>query len=325
MKYLVTGATGFLGRHLTRQLRGEGHTVLALARHAPGDFAETFGVSVVQGDVLDRSSLDAATKGCDGIFHCAGKVSRDAADAESLHRVHVLGTRHVMEAARAAHVRRVVVASTSGTVALSEDPDWISSEDSPTPTALIQRFPYYRSKLYAEQEAFAHARDGLEVLCVNPSLLLGPGDVYGSSTHDVRLFLDRAVPAVPSGGMSYVDARDAADGMVRAMTRGEPGKRYLLTGSNCTVREFFARLERISGVPAPRLALPKSASLARAGTEFLGRMVKKIGGELPVDPVSVEMAQLFWYVDSTRAERELGWHARDPIDTLVDTVGELRS
>lgn len=324
MKYLVTGATGYLGRHVSQQLRDAGHTVVALARNAAAEIAQQPGVQFARGDVLDRSSIDRAIAGCDGVFHCAGKVSRDPADAESLHRVHVLGTRMVLESARAAKAGRVVVASTSGVVAISESADRIATEDDPTPTALVQRFPYYRSKLFAEQEAFAHNGDGLDVICVNPSLLLGPGDVYGSSTHDVRLFLDRAIPAVPSGGMSYVDARDAADAMLRAMTHGTPGRRYLLGASNCTVREFFARLERVSGVPAPRMPMPKSAAFARAGTELLGRIVKKIGGELPVDPVSVEMAQLYWYLDASRAEKELGWSARDPMDTLVDTVRELR-
>lgn len=324
MKYLVTGATGFLGRHLTRALREAGHTVVALARHAPASFAREFDVEMATGDVLDRASIDAAVKGCDGVFHCAGKVSRDPADAEALHRVHVVGTRNVMEAARAAKAKRVVVASTSGTVAVSEDPDHIATEDDVTPTALIQRFPYYRAKLFAEQEAFSHQRDGFEVVCVNPTLLLGPGDVYGSSTEDVRLFLDRSIPATPAGGLSYVDARDAADAMVAAMSRGKPGARYLLGASNCTVREFFARLERVSGVPAPRMSLPKSPRIARAGTELLGRIVKRVGGELPVDPVSVEMAQLFWYLDASRAERELGFSPRDPMDTLVDTVRDVR-
>lgn len=324
MKYLVTGATGFLGRHVSRQLRAAGHHVVALARHAPADFASQLDVQLVRGDVLDRGSLDGAATDCDGVFHCAGKVSRDPADAESLRTVHVVGTRHVLEAARAAQVRRVVVASSSGVVAISEDPDFLAREDSPTPVALIQRFPYYRSKLYAEQEAFSHSRDGLEVVCVNPSLLLGPGDVYGSSTRDVRLFLDRALPAVPAGGMSFVDARDVADAMLRAMTHGAPGQRYLLGASNCTVREFFARLERVSGVPAPRIPMPRSVSFARGATEVLARAVRAFGGELPVDPVSVEMAQLFWYLDASRAGMDLGWSPRDPMDTLLDTVRDLR-
>jgi dihydroflavonol-4-reductase len=258
------------------------------------------------------------------VFHCAGKVSRDPRDAELLFRLHVEGTRTVLEAARDAKVRRCVVASTSGTVAISEREDFVANEDSPTPMAMIQRFPYYRSKLYAEQEALSQNRDGLEVVCVNPSLLLGPGDVFGSSTHDVRLFLDRAIPAIPHGGVSYIDARDAAIAMVSALSRGTPGRRYLLGASNVTVREFFARLERISGVAAPRLAMPRSRTLARTATSVLGKAVSLIGGELPVDAESVEMAQLYWYVDSSRAERELAFRPRDPIETLADTVDDLR-
>jgi dihydroflavonol-4-reductase len=321
-KYLVTGATGFLGRHLVDLLVARGHDVVALARHAPRSGARE-GVTVVRGDVLDREALQRAVAGCDGVFHCAGRVSRDPRDAEELWRVHVVGTRAVLDACCAAGVRRAVVASTSGTVGISEEAR-VATEDSPTPHALIQRFPYYRAKLYAEQEALGQRRDGLEVVCVNPSLLLGPGDVYGSSTGDVRLFLDRAVPAVPAGGLAYVDARDAADALLRAMERGTPGRRYLVNASNVTVREFFARLERVSGVKAPTIPMPRSPALARAGTSLLGRVVKAVGGELPVDPVSVEMAQLFWYVDASRAERELGWSARDPVETLVDTVRDLR-
>lgn len=172
--------------------------------------------------------------------------------------MHVHGTRATLEAARAAGVRRVVVASTSGIVGISESPDVVAIEDDEPPHGLIQRFPYYRSKLYAEQEAFEHNRDGLEVVCVNPSLLLGPGDVLGSSTHDVRLFLDRAVPFVPPGGLAYVDARDAAEAMLLAMERGRPGRRYLVSACNLTVAEFFLRLERLSGVPSPRVPMPRS-------------------------------------------------------------------
>lgn len=322
-RYLVTGATGFLGRHLVAALRARGDAVVAMARTAPRA-ADEPAVAFVRGDVLDRAAVERAAAGCVGAFHCAGKVSRDPRDAEALWRSHVLGTRSVLEACRAAGVRRVVVASTSGTVAISADGARVATEDDPPPLGLIQRFPYYRAKLFAEQEALAQSRDGLEVVAVNPSLLLGPGDVLASSTRDVRLFLDRAIPAVPHGGLSYVDARDAADAMVRAMDRGASGQRYLVGASNVTMREFFARLARVSGVPAPRAAMPRSPLALRAGTALMGRLAAFVGGELPVDPVSVEMAQLFWYVDSSRAERELGWTPRDPIETLVDTVRDLR-
>lgn len=324
MRYLVTGATGFLGAHVVDALRARGHEVVAMARGA-NRLPPREGVAAVKGDILDAAAVRAATEGCDGVFHCAGKVSRDPDDAESLWRTHVEGTRAVLEAARAAGVKRAVVASTSGTVAISESADVVTREDDPTPYAIIQRFAYYRSKLYAEKEALSQNRDGLEVVVVNPSLLLGPGDAQGSSTNDVKLFLEGRVPFVPSGGMSYVDARDAAEGMALAMEKGAPGRRYLLGGSNCTVREFFGRLERVSGVRAPVLPLPPSPKLARLGATLMDRAMRYVGSSAPVDPETAEMSQLYWYVDASRAEAELGWSARDAIATLHDTVEDLRA
>lgn len=331
MKVLVTGATGFLGRHLVRALQARGNTVVALARDpataARGGAARNAaleGVCWVKGDILDPASVHAAAEGCAGAYHCAGIVSRDPAQSDALWRVHVLGTRNVLDGARAAGVRRAVVASTSGTIAISDAPNHIAREDDPTPHRWITRFAYYRAKLYAEQEALSQNRDGLEVVVVNPSLLLGPGDLLGSSTGDVRDFLARRIPAVPAGGVAYVDARDAAEGMALAMERGTAGRRYLLNGSNCTVRSFFARLERVSGVKAPVLPMPPGAVVARVSSAFLERTLKLVGTEPPVDPVSAEMAQLFWYCDASRAETELGWSARDPVATLADTVDDLR-
>lgn len=321
-RYLVTGATGFLGRHTAAALRARGHEVVGLARSVPADGAE--GLRWRRGDVLDKSSVRSAAEGCEGVLHCAGLVSRDPADAEKLRRLHVEGTRAVLEAAREAGAKRVVVASTSGTLGISETPRPIAREDSAPPMALLQRFPYYRAKLFAEREALERNAPGFEVLCVNPSLLLGPGDLLGSSTEDVRRFLDRQVPFVPQGGVAFVDARDAGEAMALALEKGRGGQRYLVNGANMTVREFFERLERVSGVKGPRLPVPGSASLAGWSARLLARAVKTVGGELPVDATSAEMAQLFWYVDASKAERELGWKPRDPTETLADTVRDLR-
>ena len=222
MKYLVTGASGFLGRHLAENLAARGHAVVALARstlRAP----EGPSITAAKGDILDADSLRGATEGCDGVFHCAGNVSRDPKDTESLWRTHVVGTRNVLVAAERAGVRRVVIASSSGTVAISEHGARPMREDDPAPESLIQRFPYYRAKLYAERESLARSGAKLDVLSVNPSLLLGPGDRNGSSTGDVRLFLDGRIPAIPAGGLSYVDARDAAEAMALAMDHRRRG------------------------------------------------------------------------------------------------------
>ena len=311
-KYLVTGATGFLGAHLARSLEVHGHEVVP--------FSQSTG-----GDVLDGERVRAAAAGCDGVFHCAGKVSRKAEDAEAMYRLHVEGTKTLLDACSAAGVKRVVVASTSGTVAVSDSPDAVATEDDETPIGVLSRWPYYRSKLFAERAALERNSEDFSVVSVNPSLLLGPGDVHGSSTDDVRLFLEGAIPAVPAGGLSFVDARDAAEAMRLAMERGRGGERYLVGACNMTMREFFARLARASGVPAPWLPMPRSREVARFGARMMEHLAARVGVPARVDAVSVEMAQCFWYLDSSKAERELGWRARDPGKTLHDTVDDLRA
>jgi dihydroflavonol-4-reductase len=329
-KYLVTGATGFLGRHLVRALLDGGHSVVALVRKPTADLGE-LGVTQATGDVLDQASIEKVLEGCAGVFHCAGKVSRKPEDAETLYKLHVEGTNNATAACIARGVRRIVVASTSGTIAVSDDPDRVATEDDETPIGLLNRWPYYRSKLFAEKAALA--RHGaaladnagtLEVVCVNPTLLLGPGDVNGSSTEDVRLFLERKIPAIPPGGLSYVDARDAAKAMVLAMDRGVGGRRYLIGASNLTVREFFARLERVSGVRGPVVPMPRQGrEIARTGAEMLERLSNRLGIPVAVDPISLDMAHHYWYLDASLAENELGWEPRDPVETLVDTVRDL--
>jgi dihydroflavonol-4-reductase len=312
MKYLVSGATGFLGSHLRSLLERSGHEVVALSRSTGGN-------------VLDAGAVRAAAAGCDGAFHCAGKVSRRPEDAEDLYRVHVEGTKSMIAACRDAQVQRVVIVSTSGTCAVSEDGERAGTEDDAAPIGIIGRWPYYRAKLFAERAALEQNGKGIEVVSVNPSLLLGPGDVGGSSTDDVRLVMEGAVAAVPAGGLSFVDVRDAADALLRAMQVGRPGERYLAGGCNLTVREFFGRVARIAGVDAPWVGMPRSREVARVGAALVERFARRVGFAPAADPVSVDMAQCFWYVDSTKAERDLGWGPREPNATLYDTVEDLRA
>lgn len=318
-RVLVSGATGFVGWHVVQTLRGRGVEVVALAR---GE-ASLPGARVVRGDVRDRDAVRAAATGCDGAIHCAGRVSRDPADAEEMRDLHVVGTRAFLDGCEGAKVGRVVIASTSGVVAVSEDADAVATEESETPYRLVNAWPYYRAKLWAEQEALARSRDGLAVVAVNPSLVLGPGDARGSSTDDVRLFLERKIAAVPAGGVSYVDARDVAEAMVLALEKGRGGERYLLGASNVTLRELFGRLERVSGVKAPWAPLPREAT--KVAGVLVERLAAALGREPNVDAESLELARHYWYVDASKAERELGWTPRDPVTTLADTVADLRA
>lgn len=324
-RLFVTGGTGFLGRHLVDQLLADGHEVVALVRSDPSPpLGEA--VTLRRGDVTDGASIEDAAAGCDGAFHCAGLVSRDDDDAEAMYRVHVDGTKAALDALRRAGVKRAVVASTSGTVAVSDDPNAVLDEDHPSPLGIIARWPYYRSKLFAEQAALERNDGDFDVVAVLPSLLLGPGDVKGSSTDDVRKFMERKIPFSPAGGIAFVDARDAARAMVLAMEKGEPGRRYLVNAANMTLRVFFGRLARITGVKAPPVSMPRTPPLlAGVGAELIGKLADKINITSPVDRISAEMAQYYWYCDASRAERELGWRPRDPGETLLDTVEDLKA
>ncbi len=320
---LVTGGTGFLGEHLVRELVETGsYEVRAMARsHSP--VLEALGVELIRADITtDDSELSAALDGCYGVFHLAGMVSRDPDDGQLMMRIHVDGTRKLMRAAAKAKVKRVVVASTSGTIAVAKD-DRPRDETAPYATEVVSGWPYYLSKIYQEKEAFALGEQlGVEVIAVNPSLLLGPGDRRMSSTGDVQKFLRKQIPVVPEGGINFVDVRDAARATVAAMDKGRPGERYLLGGPNWTFEEFFGRLSRVAKVGVPRLKLP--ASVQRFGASVMERIYKRFDRSSPVDRQSVEMGEHFWWIDSTKAQTELDFEVREPGETLADTVRYLR-
>ena len=322
MQILVTGGTGFLGEHVVQCLLDRGHDVRVMAR-SRSPVLDRLDVEVVSGDVLAGDELGAAMSGCDAVLHLAGLVSRDPDDGQRMMRVHVDGTRRVLEAMRAAGVGRVVVASTSGTVAVSRHEE-ILDEEAGYATEVVAGWPYYASKIYQEKLAFALGAElGIEVVAVNPSLLLGPGDRRVTSTTDVVRFLRRQIPVVPQGGVNFVDVRDAAAATVAALDRGRAGERYLLGGPNWTVAEFFGRLSRAARVPAPRLRLPDK--VARLGASVIEHVYRTwVDREPPVDRISVEMAQHYWWLDAGKARRELGFEPRDPGLTLVDTVSYLR-
>lgn len=319
-RYWVGGATGFLGSHLVRTLLDAGHEVVAVSRTG----GEVHGFFVHPVDVLDEEAVRKSAEGCHGAFLATGKVSRSRSDAEELHRLHVVGTRHALSGLKAAGVPRVVVASTSGTLAVGRDPDEVFDESSRAPLELLARWPYYRTKLYAEREALdKNQPPAFGVIVVNPSLLLGPGDLRESSTRDIRLFLERAVPAAPAGGLAFVDVRDAAVGMLLAMQRGRAGERYILNAKNLTIRSLFRRLSQISEVPAPLFNMPRQRALSLGLGRAYTRAVRALGTEPAIDEVSLEMSQYFWYCDSKKAERELGFRPRDPGETLKETVDDL--
>ncbi len=320
MNVLVTGATGFLGTAVVRQLAEAGHRVRMVGRHPPrpellelGEFREL--------DLQEAAAIRPALAGMDALLHLAGRVSFDPRDGRAMYRLHVDATRALLEEIRAnGGIGRLVLASTSGTTAVSKTQRTGSEEDT-APLDVIGRWPYYLSKVYEERLTLDFCRKhAIPLVVCNPSLLLGPGDTRLSSTWTVAKFLQRDLPAMPNGGMCFVDVRDAAAAFVAALSRGELHGKHLL-GVNLSMADFFQRLERLSGVPAPRLRLPSRVNVL--GAQLLERLAKARGREPALDAASVEIAEHWFWVDSRKAEQLLGFHARDVHETLLDTVTDL--
>lgn len=321
-RILVTGATGFLGKHLIEHLLEKGEKNIRVLTTSAPDWLQENGLELIEGSITSPEIVSIALEGVQLIYHLAGRVSRNDADKRSMYAVHVDGTRILCEAARQAGVQRIVLASSSGTIAITEDGFEIPDESWPTPIEIITKFPYYASKLYQEKTARMVCQDEVELVILNPTLLLGPGDDRLSSTQDVLKLLGGDIPAVPSGGINFVDVRDAAPAFYAAMKQGIPGERYLIGGPNWTLERFFAQLARVAKVSGPKLRIHKRLHTVAAKT--IEAVYDGLGKAPPVEPISMEMSRYFWYADSSKAKRELGFTMRDPGDTLFDTVEYLR-
>jgi dihydroflavonol-4-reductase len=322
-KILITGGTGFLGVHIVRQLLDAGAKNLRVMASSVSTWMADAGVEAVNGSVTNRETVAEAVRNVSAIFHLAGKVSRDNGDAALMNKVHVEGTRVLCEAAKEAGVQTMVLASSSGTIAVSED-EQVFDETFPQPVEVISQWAYYASKYYQERTALENFDgNGRKLVIMNPTLLLGPDDERLSSTKIVLDFLGRKIPYCPSGGLSIVDARDAATAFVNALEKGGHQEKYLLGAGNMTFAEFFGRLERLSGVSAPMLKMPKA--FAVAGSSFIESVFKNWGKASPVASKEVEQAEHFWYLDASKAQDELGFSPRDPQETLNDTIKYMRT
>jgi dihydroflavonol-4-reductase len=258
---LVTGGTGFLGRAIVERLVGSGEPVRALARsEASARALAELGAEPVQGDILDLEALASAMRGCDLVYHAAGANAFCVRDPSPMFEVNVEGSRTVVRAAAHAGVRRVVYTSSAAT--LGEASGTIGAEESPHRGWFLSN--YERSKFEAEQAVFAAAREaGVELVCLNPASVQGPGRATGSA----RLLLDYVngrLKAVVDSKLSLVDIADCTQGHLLAGSRGKPGERYVLSGATLTVREGLALVARIAGIERPLRTLPPSVAMAVA-------------------------------------------------------------
>jgi dihydroflavonol-4-reductase len=297
----VTGGTGFLGRALVERLVADGRRVRALARSDEAAQASAqLGAEPVRGDVLAPETLAAAIDGCELGFHVAGLNAFCLRDPSPLYRVNVEGSRNVVRAASSAGVRRLVYTSSAAT--LGEPEGTVGDETTVHRGSFLSH--YERSKLEAERAVLElAAKAELDVVCVNPSSVQGPGRTGGTAKLLLD-FLNGRLPALVDSRLSLVDIADCTEGHVLAASRGARGERYVLSGATLTVREAIALLSRVSGVHRPVRTLPSVVARALAGAvEAVGRIRRRR------PPVCREMVRTLLHghaYDGSRATRELG-------------------
>jgi dihydroflavonol-4-reductase len=322
MRALVTGATGFVGAAVARALLQEGWEVRALARKGSDRRnLHSLAVDVIEGDLADALSLQPALAGCEALFHVAADYRLGAFDPEQLYRTNVEGTRNILNAARAAGVRRVVYTSSVATIGIPKDG---SAGTEASPSTLADMIGHYkRSKFLAEEVAREAVRAGTAVVIVNPSTPVGPGDVKPTPTG--QMVFDAAagrMPAYVDTGLNIVHVDDVASGHLLAFHRGRVGERYILGGQDMTLREILVEIARLTGRKPPNVRLP--AGLVMPIAYVAEGFARVTGRSTRITVEGVRMARKRMFFSSAKAVGELGYQWRAPTLAFADAITWFR-
>lgn len=317
-KYLVTGATGFVGSAIVRALLARGASVRVLARpNSNRHNVASLQVEVVEGRLEDEDSLRRAMHGCSVLIHTAADYRIWVPDPAAMMRANVDGTRALMRAALAEKVTRVVY--TSSVATLGHVDGGMADED--TPSDISDKVgPYKQSKFLAEEVVRRMvAEDGLPAVIVNPSTPVGPGDVKPTPTG--RMIVEAAsgrMPAYVDTGLNIVHVEDVAEGHLLALEKGRIGERYILGGDNLTLADILGRIAKITGGRPPLMKLPRLPLYPLAfGAELWARLA---GGEPFVTIDGLKMSRWKMFFSSAKAERELGYRHRSADQALAAAV-----
>ena len=323
-KVLVTGASSFLGYHVTKRLNEQGIRPRVL--ELPGSNLaplKRLNVSRCEGHLGDAPSLSAACADVHTLFHLAFKVGVGGGTEllQEMEQVNVEGTRRLLNAAAAKGVARAVVASSALGVGVNRQPQALAESADWSQHAFD--LPYATIRRRAEQEALARARPAFAVVAVCPSFTFGPDDPVGAPANKLlQALIAGKLPGAPRVGFGCLDVRDFASGAVLAAERGHSGHRYLLSGHNVMTNQLLQEAAEIAGVRAPRFTPPRALLNVMV---FAVEVLSKLRGK-PA-PVTRDVLQIIgryaWY-DTSKARSELGWEPRSLRQTLEDTIRWLR-
>ena len=303
---LVTGAAGFLGSHLTRQLVARGADVRVLLRPSSSNRAiADLPLEYMTGDLRDATSLDRALSGVQRVFHVAADYRLWSKRSQDIYDSNVGGTKNLLEAARRAGVEQFIYTSTVATIAVDrpEHPNEFTN------AKLDEMVGHYkRSKWLAEKEVLNAAKQGFPAIVAMPTTPVGPWDWKPTPTGKIILdFLNGKMPGYVATGLNFVGVEECAAGHILLSEKGTVGERYLLGAENLTLKGVLDILAEITGLPAPSLKIPHGLAL---GVAYAETAFSRLIGREPQIPVEgVKIAQHLMFVDCSRARRELGFEA----------------
>lgn len=314
MTTLVTGASGFLGSHVARQLVARGEDVRVLMRPSSTNRAiADLSLEYVTGDLRDPASVARALQGVKRVFHVAADYRLWARRSREIYDSNVGGTKNILEAAKSAGVEQLIYTSTVATIAV----DRPQHPNEFTEARLEEMVGHYkRSKWMAEQEILKAAKAGAPVIVVMPTTPVGPWDWKPTPTGKIILdFLNGKLPGYVETGLNFVGVEECAAGHLLAAEKGKIGERYLLGGENLTLKAMLDTLSAITGLPAPKLKIPHGFAL---GVAYANTVFSLLIGRAPGIPVEgVKIARHTMFVDCSRAQRELGFKA-GPVSAALE-------
>lgn len=317
MTVLVTGGSGVVGAAVVRHLVAAGHSVSGLSRTPMSDATlSRLGAAPVRGDILDPDSLRASMQGADVVYHVAGLNTMCPLDPTDLERVNVGGSKNVIRAAEVVGVRRLVFTSSAATI--GEAAGTVGSETTPHRGWYLSH--YERSKHLAEAAVFAEA-GRVEVICVNPSSVQGPGRATGTAALVLDLLTGR-LPALIDTRLSIVDIDDCARGHLLAAERGRPGERYLLNSFTTTMRHAVALLRDVHGPLDVRWVPPWVASVGVVPLELIARLRRRPPRFCREMAATLRHGHAY---DGSRATADLGLRYTSAEDLLARLVAWFRS
>ena len=316
----VTGASGHLGANLVRSLIERKWQVRALVRNDIRAL-EGLDIELVSGDVLDEKSLRDAFLGADVVFHLAGRISIVSWDRKEVEAVNITGVKNVVEACKSTGVKRLI--HTSSFHAHQQEPlDEPLDESRPLHNGNYP--PYDYSKAEGEKIVRAAIKQGLNAVIINPGGMLGPYDFKPSHFGSTLLSIAKGkFPALVDAGLSWVDNRDVAEGMITACERAKAGAKYILSGHWVTLKYVAEQVAKINGVNPPRMVLP--IWLAKAGAPLAMLFDRVRGRRVLFTPISLKELESNPLLSHEKASRELGYQPRPLEQALADTMGWFRS